>query len=290
MGRRRGAALETAALVLVLSSAFLHAAWNALLKRHPNPEVGVVSVMSVVILASGIWALGMRGPAFSSSEGLVWALWAGVCESVYLAGLARSLRQAPLGLAYTVSRGGAMLLVWPVSVLWLGEAVSSWTVSGVAMLCVGLAVMNLSRPSGAAGAGVAWAALSAVGIAGYHLSYKMALGTGAQPPALFATGLLVALPVLILERGRQQGWAAFRREALLAPGLVLTAGLISALSFGLLLTALAGGGAGVVLTLRNTSIAFALVLAALQGERLGRRQLSGAALVAVGALLLGVPA
>ncbi|WNZ63525.1 hypothetical protein QEG98_07330 [Myxococcus sp. MxC21-1] len=45
-----------------------------------------------------------------------------------------------------------------------------------------------------------------------------------------------------------------------------------------------------VLTLRNTSIAFALVLAALQGERLGRRQLSGAALVAVGALLLGVPA
>ena len=33
----------------------------------------------------------------------------------------------------------------------------------------------------------------------------------------------------------------------------------------------------------------ALGLAALQGERLERRQLTGAALVAVGAVLLGVP-
>ena len=285
--------METAALVLVLSSAFLHAAWNALLKRHPNPEVGVVSVISVVVVASGLWALGMTGPAFSNSRGVAWALWAGVCESLYLAGLARSLRQAPLGLAYTVSRGGAMLLVWPVSVGWLGEAVSSWTVPGVVLLGGGLVVMNLSRPSGpravGAGAGVAWAAAAAVGIAGYHLSYKMALGEGAQPPALFATGLLVALPVLILERGRQEGWAAFRREALRAPGLVLTAGLVSAASFGMLLTALSNGGAGAVLTLRNTSIAFALALAALQGERLGRRQLVGASLVAVGAVLLGLP-
>ncbi len=285
--------METAALVLVLSSAFLHAAWNALLKRHPNPEVGVVSVISVVVVASGLWALGMTGPAFSNARGVAWALWAGVCESLYLAGLARSLRQAPLGLAYTVSRGGAMLLVWPVSVGWLGEAVSFWTVPGVVLLGGGLVVMNLSRPSGpravGAGAGVAWAAAAAVGIAGYHLSYKMALGEGAQPPALFATGLLVALPVLILERGRQEGWAAFRREALRAPGLVLTAGLVSAASFGMLLTALSNGGAGAVLTLRNTSIAFALALAALQGERLGRRQLVGASLVAVGAVLLGLP-
>ena len=282
--------METAALVWVLSSAFLHAAWNALLKRHPNPEVGVVSVISVVVVASGLWALGMSGPAFANVRGLTWALWAGVCESLYLLGLARALKQAPLGLAYTVSRGGAMLLVWPVSVLWLGESVSSWTVSGVVLLAGGLAVMNLSRPTGRTGVGVSWAAVSAVGIAGYHLSYKMALGEGAQPPALFATGLLVALPVLILERGRRQGWRVFRHEVVQAPALVWISGLFSSFSFGLVLTALASGGAGAVLTLRNTSIAFALMLAALQGERLGRRQLAGAGLVAVGAVLLGVPA
>jgi drug/metabolite transporter (DMT)-like permease len=281
--------LDTVALVLVLSSAFLHASWNALLKRHPNPEVGVVSVISVAMVGGGLWALGMRGEAFPTRAGLAWALAAGACESVYLASLARALAQAPLGLAYTVSRGGAMLLVWPVSVLWLGESVSPWTVSGAALLGVGLGVMHLSRPRGPAATGIAWAALAAVAIAGYHLSYKLALGEGAQPPALFATGLLVALPVLVLERGRRLGWAPLRREALVRPGLVLVAGVVCTLSFALLLSALASGGAGAVLTLRNTSIAFALGLAALGGERLERRQLSGAALVAVGAVLLGVP-
>jgi drug/metabolite transporter (DMT)-like permease len=44
-----------------------------------------------------------------------------------------------------------------------------------------------------------------------------------------------------------------------------------------------------VITLRNTSIAFALVLAMLQGERPGRRQVSGAVLVMGGAVLLGWP-
>jgi drug/metabolite transporter (DMT)-like permease len=282
--------LGTVALVLVLASAFFHASWNALLKRHPNPEVGVVSVIFIAVLGGGLWTLGMRGQAFPTAQGLAWALGAGACESIYLAALSRALKQAPLGLAYTVSRGGAMLLVWPVSVLWLGEAVSVWMVSGAVLLGVGLVVMNLTRPQGPAATGVAWAALAAVCIAGYHLAYKLALGEGAQPPALFATGLLVALPVLVLERARKLGWATLRREALVRPGLVVFTGIVCTLSFALLLSALGSSGAGAVLTLRNTSIAFALALAALQGERLERRQLTGAALVAVGAVLLGVPA
>lgn len=281
--------METVALLLVLSSAFLHASWNALLKRHPNPEVGVVSVISIAVVGGGLWTLGMRGQAFPTTSGLAWALGAGACESLYLAALSRALKQAPLGLAYTVSRGGAMLLVWPVSVLWLGEAVSTWRVSGAVLLGVGLVVMNLTRPTGPAATGVAWAALAAVCIAGYHLAYKLALGEGAQPPALFATGLLVALPVLVLERARKLGWATLKREALVRPGLVVFTGIVCTLSFALLLSALGSSGAGVVLTLRNTSIAFALGLAALQGERLERRQLAGAGLVAVGAVLLGVP-
>ncbi|WP_254614612.1 MULTISPECIES: EamA family transporter [unclassified Myxococcus] len=282
--------MQTVALGLVLVSAFLHASWNAMLKKHPNPEAGVVGVITVAVVGGGLWALGMKGEAFPSTAGLAWALGAGACESVYLAALSRALHRAPLGLAYTVSRGGAMLLVWPVSVLALGEPISAWTVTGAVVLGGGLAVMHLSRPTGPAASGVAWAALSAVAIAGYHLSYKMALSDGAQPPALFTTGLLVALPVLVLERSRQMGWATLQREAWSRPGLVVFAGAICMLSFALLLSALNDSGAGAVLTLRNTSIAFALALAALQGERLGRRQLVGAAFVSVGAVLLGMPA
>ncbi|HET9449495.1 MAG TPA: hypothetical protein VFO83_01370 [Aggregicoccus sp.] len=60
--------------------------------------------------------------------------------------LAYSLRSAPLGLAYTVARGGALLLVWPASVALLGEQVWPGAALGGASVAVGLAVMNLRRP------------------------------------------------------------------------------------------------------------------------------------------------
>jgi drug/metabolite transporter (DMT)-like permease len=238
----------------------------------------------------GLWALGLQGQAFPERAGWAWGIAAGACEGVYLFSLARSLRHAPLALAYTVARGGALLVVWPVSVLWMGEPVTVLTVMGAAVLAGGLGVTGLVRSSKPVGRGVAWAAASAVCIAGYHVAYKKALGAGAQPPALFALALTVALPVLLLTRAHREGRDAVLRQVRKSPVLMLATGTLCTLSFALLLTALARGGAGAVLTLRNTSIAFALVLAVLQGERPGRRQISGAALVMAGAVLLGWPA
>jgi drug/metabolite transporter (DMT)-like permease len=208
---------------------------------------------------------------------------------VYLFSLARSLRHAPLAQAYTVARGGALLVVWPVSILWLDEPLTPMTVAGAAVLAAGLAVTGLVRASAPAGRGVAWAAASAVCIAGYHVAYKRALEAGAQPPALFALALAVALPMLLLTRAGHESRGAVLRQARQSPLLMLATGTLCTLSFALLLTALARGGAGAVLTLRNMSIAFALGLAVLQGERPGQRQISGAVLVMAGAVLLGWP-
>jgi drug/metabolite transporter (DMT)-like permease len=274
--------------MLVLLSAFLHALWNALLKRQEDPEAGVVGVICVAAVGGGVWALGLEGEAFPTWGGLAWGLAAGLWEGFYLMTLARSLRHAPLGLAYTVARGGALLLVWPVSVLWLGEVVTPWTAAGAVVLGAGLLVLGLARPSGPVGVGVAWAAASAACIAGYHVAYKQALSEGAQAPALFSLALCVALPLMVFARRSQL--RAVREQVLRRPWLVLATGVLCTLSFALMLVSLARSGAGAVLTLRNTSIAFALVLSALQGERLGRRQLSGAALVMGGAVLLGWPA
>ncbi len=280
--------MSPAALVLVLSSAFFHALWNALLKRQENPEAAVVGVIAVTVVSGGLWALGMRGEAFPTSQAVLWSLVAGVLESGYLAALARALRRAPLGLAYTVSRGGALLLVWPVSVLWLGEPLTPWAVAGATLVVLGMAVMNLVLPRGAVGEGVLWALVSAACIAGFNLSYKRALGAGAQPPALFTLSLGVALPLLILMRWRE-GWGALRQAMVARPLLLVVTGLLCTLSFSLMLLALVHSGAGAVLTLRNTSIAFALALGVLQGERLGRRQFVGAGLVMLGAVMLGLP-
>jgi hypothetical protein len=62
--------LEPVVLLLVLCSAFFHALWNALLKRHEDPEAAVVGVIAVSVVSGAVWALGMRGAAFAT--GPVW--------------------------------------------------------------------------------------------------------------------------------------------------------------------------------------------------------------------------
>jgi len=65
-------------------------------------------------------------------------------------------------------------------------------------------------------------------------------------------------------------------------------GIVCGGSFLLLMEALAGGGAGYVLTLRNTSVLFAVGLAFAIGERPRRPEIIGATLVAAGAVLMGL--
>jgi uncharacterized membrane protein len=63
-------------------------------------------------------------------------------------------------------------------------------------------------------------------------------------------------------------------------------GILCGGSFLILLEALARGGAGFVLTLRNTSVLFATALAATIGEKPRNAQIAGAVLVAAGAILM----
>jgi uncharacterized membrane protein len=63
-------------------------------------------------------------------------------------------------------------------------------------------------------------------------------------------------------------------------------GMLSGGSFLILIEALARGGVGFVLTLRNTSVLFALIFAWLIGERPRFVTALGAVLVAIGAALM----
>jgi drug/metabolite transporter (DMT)-like permease len=64
-------------------------------------------------------------------------------------------------------------------------------------------------------------------------------------------------------------------------------GTLCSVAFLLLLWGIArGGGAGLVLTLRNSSVVFATAFAALIGDRPSGHQVAGAVLVAGGAIAL----
>ena len=275
--------MAPAVTALVLASALLHALWNAALKRQRDPSSAAVAVLAVASALAALVVPFVPGAAFPNATALALSLGAGLCEAGYFITLALALRDAPLGIAYTVARGGAVVVVWPISALWLGEKVTGLAVAGAAVVCLGLALLGRDGRRVAA-RGVAWAVGCAACIAGYHLCYKGALTSG----AVFALALAVALPIAAARLGRSglSRVAACLRASW--PTLV-GAGVVCASSFLVFLFALAQGGAGAVATLRNTSVVFALGLGWLMGEKVGRSQILGTACVAVGAVLLGWP-
>jgi len=269
---------------LVVASAFVHALWNALVRLEPDKDSAIVAVMatsaaSAALVAVVQAALGTAPLPTAAAAG--WGALAGLAEGGYFAALARGLTIGPLGTVYTVSRGGAIALVWPVSLLWLGEPLTAASAAGTVVVVAGLAAIGLER--GASRAAVGWALAAAVCIAVYHVAYKLGLAAGASPAGVFTLSLTVA-SVCNLLRYARRGLRA-RSERL--PRLIVI-GLLCAASFLLFLIALARGGAGYVLTLRNTSVLFAIGMAWAIGDRPGARQLVGAALVAAGAVLLGL--
>lgn len=276
--------MAPAALGLTLASAVLHAAWNALLKRSKNMDAMSVVVFATALVVTALLALVWPGPAFPRAAALSWALAAGLGEGGYFIGLVGSLERAPLGWSYTWMRGGALLAAWPVGLL-LGERADSLAGIAVVGMLLGLGLLGLSPGERGGGRALPYVLGAAASIAGFNACYKLALGAGASPPALFASSMAVGLPIQALHR-----WV--RRGAKLGPvdwAPALGAGLVCTVAFLCYLVALRTSSSAAVLTLRNTSIVFTFVLGWMLGERPRRRQVAGAVLVSLGAVLLGWP-
>ena len=282
-------------IALVLLSAFLHAGWNALLRVEPDKDRGLVGAISVAALFACViggirWGLGDQ--PFDSLASLGYTGLAGAFEAVYFATLALAMERGRLGPVYTVSRGGAVLVVWPMSIVLFEEVFTATSSTGSALVLGGLILAGFGAHHASKGvegksSGIGWASACAASIAGYHLSYKAALQSGGSASATFAVSLAFAAIIRIvwLGRGGRSALVSVVRSRL--PRVVLM-GLICGGSFLILMEALARGGSGFVLTLRNTSVLFAAVLAWSIGERPVRAEFVGAALVAIGAAVMSL--
>lgn len=240
---------------------------------------------------SGIFALGAGvalGLDFGRGHAFVWCLVSGVLEAAYFQSLGRALARGSLGAVYTISRGGSLLIVWPISILFLGEHLTPLRAGGTALVIAGLAGTSF-RPGGAnkLSAGLGYAVLTGVFIGGFNLAYKAALAGGVAAGTANATSLGFAGLLNLAAAGtarRKRALASLRTEPL-ALGVI---GFLAATGFLFFLAALKFSGAGLVATLRNTSILFAQAFGIAQGERPSRLAIAGVLAVTAGAVLLAL--
>jgi drug/metabolite transporter (DMT)-like permease len=131
------------AILLILSSAVIHAGWNLLSKRsRPTASFFLAAVITSIVLYSPIgWGY---GEALAHFPVWVWALLAltGGFQALYYAGLAGAYRSGELSVVYPLARALPVLLVAGVSLLLgRGAQITPLGLAGMVLVAVGCWVL-----------------------------------------------------------------------------------------------------------------------------------------------------
>jgi drug/metabolite transporter (DMT)-like permease len=270
--------LTTAALLLVLTSAFLHAGWNVLLAGARDIEATTAVTLVVALVAAAPFAIATWDV---EPAGYAYAAPSAALELVYFVLLAYAYRTAELSVVYPVARGLAPVLVLIAAVVVLDESTSALEAVGVLLVCAGvLLVRGFRAPASRA---VLLGLTIAATIAGYTVVDKR----GIEHANALAYQFLILAPgavVYTLAVARVRGVAPLR-AALNARSAVAAAAAFVAYLFVLLALRLAD--AAPVAAVRESGVVIAVALAAIfLGERVGPARAAGAAVVVAGVVLL----
>ena len=266
--------MSGAALGLALGAAVLHALWNLLLAGSRDVLAATAVALGSSLVVALPFALATWG---IEREALPWLAASGALELVYFFTLTAAYQRAELSLVYPLARGGAPVLVLLGAVA-TGYSPEAIEVLGV--LAVAGGVLLVRGPRGGDRLGV----LLGLVIAGQIAAYTLVDAEGIQHANPVPYLLLALVPTALgaaLVSGRARLRAEWRARAVLA-------GCGGFLAYVLVLAALRLAPAAPVAAVRETSVLFAVALAApLLGERVTRARLVGAVLVVCGVVALG---
>jgi drug/metabolite transporter (DMT)-like permease len=288
-------------IVLVLSAAFMHASWNALLRGGADRTQSML-VMNITTGVTGLVMMAIAGLPSAASAPYVIA--SGLIHLVYNALLVRMYRSGDLGETYPVARGSSPALVALGGSLFAGEWMGLIGAIGIGLVCAGIFMLAAAR---------ARSAKVESGFASDRAPKKQGRLHAMNLPAALATGVSIATYTVVDGIGvrASHNWVAYtggmfafflavplwhlarRQRAVFAIPPVEVAkaasgGLISLIAYGAIIWAMQASPFGAVSALRETSVVFAALLgAAFLGERLTGWRIAACCIIAAGAACVG---
>ncbi len=279
------------ALGLLLISAFLHAAWNLLIKRAKEKQIFTWWALVIGLLCFSPLLLQVR--FFPTS------IWPYVCssaltEAVYYFVLLRAYQYGDFSLVYPMARGAAPALLTLWAVLFLGERPAPQGLVGIGVLIVGLVVVGSTtwwrqrKTSSLASSALGLALATACCVSIYSAIDGAAVRQVAPLPytvlVIGLTAMLIA-PLIVLRYGRQAMLVEIRSNW----RLILLAGILSFSTYMLVLLAYSFSPVSYGGAVREISIVIAAFVGwRWLGEGFGRARLLGAALIFVGILIIAL--
>ena len=253
--------MEPHVFAAVLAAAAMHAGWNAVLKLKLEPFLAMTLVTGAAGLAGVPGLLAFGWPILPAWPWLIGSI---VLHLGYSLALAEAYRRADMSQIYPIARGGAPLLTATASFLLLTEPIGGLQALGIAALGGGVAAMSVAgrrRGSSFDPVAVGFALLTAAIICGYTLVDGLG-ARGAGDPHAYSAALFVldGVPLVLFALWRQgfAGLAPMRR--FLLPGFL--GGAMSLGSYWIAIWAMTVAPIALVAALRESSVLFAAVIAA----------------------------
>jgi drug/metabolite transporter (DMT)-like permease len=270
---------------LVLATACLHAGWNTAAKSVGDRWVSSALIGSVYAVVGIAAAAVQPTPARASWPFVVGSV---VLQVVYLLLLTSTYEHGDMTRLYPLVRGMSPLLVTLFAVVVLREQVAGGVLVGVAVLVAGLVALAFAHGKPRRGHGIGLALLTGVTIAGYTVVDGIGVRRSGHPLGYAAWLFALQGPILVavcLWRGGPGMAQRLRRHAVVG----LTGGVLSLLTYAVVVWAQARAPLAIVAALRETSVLWGAVAGSLLlRERLGWKGVLATVLAAAGAVLVQV--
>ena len=203
-------------LALILASAVVHVVAHVALKRAQDRTAFVwwMLVWGGLLFAPVLFVARLAVPP------LAWAIIAAsaVFEALYFTAIARAYRLGDLSVVYPLARGTSPLFLLLWTRLFLADHITLGGAGGIALIAIGLYVINLPRPGAWLEplrsfyqAAPRWAVFAGVCISAY--TFVDRAGIQIVEPLLYTyLALWVTFLILTPLTVRQVGWAGLRAE------------------------------------------------------------------------------
>lgn len=291
--------MSSFAVLLVLSAAVAHAAWNVIahgVSRIGMPFLWLGAVSSVVVWIGVVPFTGGLGtgtvPAF-----LLGIVVSGLLHVAYMLVLQRGYRVGRLSTVYATARGTGPTISVVLAVTLLGERPSWPALVGGLLVLVGVVAVGLADTGGAAPVvarprrrvdpGIVAGLLTGVAIAAYTIWDAHFVRGGAAPVAFMVgcTAVEVVLFGVALGPRRREVLPVLRAHW----GRVLAFGVLSPLSYILVLVAITIAPVALVAPMREVSVVLVSVFGALVlREGRATTRIAASVVVLAGIALLAV--
>jgi drug/metabolite transporter (DMT)-like permease len=285
--------MTSLAIILVLTAAFCHAAWNFLTKKVCGGTVFIwlfSGLAALLYLPVMLWTIVTTKPEFSLYT-IYLLIGSVVLHLAYFYLLNKGYEYGELSVIYPVARGTGPLLTMIAATLLLGERPTAIALSGAMLIGLGIIVITgnpftagKAHPSSS----IYYALLCGTAIAGYTIIDKIAVSTFLLPPLLVDWCTNFGRFVLLLPYASKNGgkvkelWRCYKKE-------VIGVAVLSPLAYILVLTAMIDNPVSYIAPAREISILIGTILGSkLLLEENMKTKLTGCAAMLIGLIGLSV--